>query len=66
MDEITTKQAAEKLGVGIRWIQALIADGRLPARKLGRDYVINEKDLRLVAGMKPGPKPKAAKKGKAQ
>jgi excisionase family DNA binding protein len=63
MNGLTTKQAAEKLGVGIRWIQALITDGRLPARKIGRDYIINEKDLKLVEGMKPGPKPKAKKKG---
>jgi len=64
MDELTTKQAAEKLGVGIRWIQVLIKDGRLPARKIGRDYLIKEKDLKLVEGMKPGPKP--AKKGKVK
>ena len=66
MDELTTKQAAEKLGVSMRWVQALIADKRLPARKIGRDYLIDEKDLKLVEGMKPGPKPKAAKKGKAK
>ena len=67
MDELTTKQAAEKLGVSMRWVQALIANGRLPARKIGRDYLIIEKDLKLVANMKPGPKAKKqSEKGKTK
>lgn len=48
----------------MRWVQALIKDGRLPAEKVGRDYFIKEKDISLVEGMKPGPKPKASKKSK--
>jgi excisionase family DNA binding protein len=55
---LTTKEAAEKLGVTMRWVQALIKDRRLPAEKVGRDYFISEADLRLVSGLKPGPKPK--------
>jgi excisionase family DNA binding protein len=62
MNELTTKEAAERLGVGMRWVQALITSGRLPARKVGRDYLINEKDLKLVEGLKPGPKPQKKKR----
>ena len=46
--ELTTQEAAEKLGVGIRQIQTLIKQGRLPATKRGRDWFINENDLELV------------------
>jgi excisionase family DNA binding protein len=38
----------EKLGVHITRVQVLIQQGRLPAQKVGRNYVINEDDLRLV------------------
>jgi excisionase family DNA binding protein len=43
-----------RLGVTIQRVQAMIRDGRLPASKLGRDYVIKEQDLKLVANRKPG------------
>ncbi len=62
MNELTTREVAAKLGVGVRWVQALIKSGRLPARKIGRDYVVNEKDLKFVADMKPGPKPTVSRK----
>lgn len=60
MNLLTTKEAAERLGITVARIHALIRDERLPAEKLGRDYVIKEKDLKLVADRKPGrpPKPK--------
>ncbi len=54
MDFLTTKQAAEKLGITPRRVQALIEAGRLPAQKFGRDYMIREKDLRLVKERKVG------------
>ncbi len=46
--ELTTTEAAERLKVGIRQVQKLIKDGRLPARKRGRDWFIKEEDLELV------------------
>ena len=61
MDFLTTKQVAERLGVTIRRIQALVTSGRLPAQKFGRDYMINEKDLKLVKDRKVGRPPKAKK-----
>jgi len=57
MKLITTNDAAERLGVTVQRIHALIKDGRLPAERLGRDYVINEEDLALVAERKPGRPP---------
>lgn len=46
--DLTTKEAAEKLGVSVRQIQTLISQKRLPAEKRGRDWFIKEKDLELV------------------
>jgi len=54
MKLITTNDAAERLGVTVQRVHALIRDGRLPAERLGRDYVIKEEDLALVADRKPG------------
>ncbi len=54
MKLISSAEAAKKLGVHITRVQVLIREGRLPARLVGRTYVIEESDLRLVAGRKPG------------
>jgi excisionase family DNA binding protein len=61
MDFLTTKQAAERLGITPRRVQALVTAGRLPAQKFGRDYMIREKDLKLVEIRKVG-RPKKADK----
>jgi excisionase family DNA binding protein len=58
---ISTKQAAAKLGVSVLRVQQLIWKERLPAQKIGRDYVINEEDLKLVEDRKPG-RPAKSKK----
>lgn len=60
MGLLTTKEASEKLGVSVRRVQAMINDGRLKAQKLGRDYVIDEKDLETVKDRKVG-RPKQKK-----
>jgi excisionase family DNA binding protein len=54
MSEVTTKEAAERLGVTVTRVQQLIHAGRLPAEKKGRDYFIKEEDLKLVEDRKPG------------
>jgi excisionase family DNA binding protein len=54
MNLLTTKEVSARLGVTIQRVQAMIRDGRLPASKFGRDYVIKEQDLKLVADRKPG------------
>lgn len=67
MKIINTKQAAEILKVDQSRIRQLILRGKLPAQKIGRDWAILEKDLKLVAvrplGRPPGKKSrKRAKK----
>jgi excisionase family DNA binding protein len=71
---LTSKEAAERLGVTAGRIRQMVVDGQLPAEKFGRDLVIKESDLSLVADRKPGrppkaeaasPKPQAVKKGRA-
>lgn len=51
---LTTQEAADRLGISRRRINDFINEGRLPAQKIGRDYLINEKDLKLVEERKPG------------
>lgn len=55
---LTTKDAAELLGVTVTRVQAMIKAERLPAEKMGRDYFIKEVDLKLVVDRKPGRPPK--------
>jgi len=54
MKLLSTPQVAKRLGVTIARVQALIWAGRLPAQKVGRDYVIRDEDLKLVKDRKPG------------
>jgi excisionase family DNA binding protein len=64
MKLLSTKEAAEKLGVSLRRVQQMITEKTLPAERVGRDYVIQEKDLENVTVHgKPGrpPKEKATK-----
>ena len=60
---LTTREAAEILGVTVGRVQQLVAEGRLPSVKVGRDRFILESDLGLVSGRKTGrpPKPKQEK-----
>ena len=51
---LTTKEVAERLGVTPKRVNQLISEGRLPARRIGRDYFIQERDLRLVKDRKVG------------
>lgn len=51
---LTTAEAAQRLGVSPRRVRALITEERLRAEKKGRDYLINESDLKLVKDRKPG------------
>lgn len=51
---IGTKEAAKRLHVSVRRIQALISAGRLPAEKIGNSFAIKESDLTLLNGRKNG------------
>lgn len=67
MGLLSTEQAAALLGISKRRVQGLIIEGILPAQKVGRDYVIDEKNLKLAearnpVGRPPKPKGKGAKK----
>lgn len=42
---MTTKEAAALLGISPRRVQALIKSGRLPAKRIGRDWHIKPKDV---------------------
>jgi len=45
---LTTTQTAKRLGLSVQRVRALIKEGKLPAEKVGRDWVIREKDLKRV------------------
>ena len=51
---LTCKEAAKRLNINSSRVRQLILAGRLPATKFGRDWVIQEKDLALVAIRKHG------------
>jgi excisionase family DNA binding protein len=51
---LTTKQAADRLGVTESRVRQLILDGHLPAQKFGRSHVIREADLKSVEDRKLG------------
>ncbi|MDQ3323861.1 MAG: helix-turn-helix domain-containing protein [Acidobacteriota bacterium] len=61
MKILSTAEAAEKLKISAIRVRQLIQEGRLPAQKVGRDYVIQESDLKLVNERRNGrPKKEAA------
>jgi excisionase family DNA binding protein len=51
---LTTSEVAERLNVSVRRVRALIEAGRLPSKQFGRDHLIKESDLKLVADRRPG------------
>jgi excisionase family DNA binding protein len=66
MGLISSAEAARRLGVHITRVQVLIREGRLPAQKIGRTYVVNEDDLKLVEDRKPGRPPNSSTAGSAK
>ena len=59
---ITTKEAAQILNVSEGRIRQLVADGRLPAIKVGQTNLVKESDLELVRERKRTGRPPKAKK----
>lgn len=51
---LTTAEAARALKIGKRRLRELIQAGRLRARKHGRDWMIDPKDLEAVRVRRPG------------
>ena len=67
MDEfLTTKEAAERLGLTLRAVQKMIEAGRLEATKVGRDYIIRANALDKIEVSDAGRPPKAAQKKRKQ
>ena len=65
MKLLNTKDAGQILGISAIRVRDLINAGRLPAQKIGRDYLIDEKDLELVRKRKVGrPKNKTVEENK--
>ena len=56
MAVLGTKEAAERLHVSVRRVQEMIKQKIIPAKKVGRDWVIEQADLQRVAAMhrRPG------------
>jgi excisionase family DNA binding protein len=52
---LTTKQVAEILGISRRGVHSLIRRGRLPAEKIGRDWVIRSNKLKEYQKTRRGP-----------
>lgn len=51
---ITTTEAAKRLNISLRRVQAMITSGRLKAQKVGRDWLIKATDLEAVKSRKTG------------
>lgn len=51
---MTTKEAAEELGMSRSGVIEMIRRGDLPAEKFGRDYRINADDLKAVQEQEGG------------
>ncbi len=49
-DELTPREVARELGVTVRTVQRWIADGRLPARRVGARVRVSRSSLPAVAG----------------
>ncbi len=54
MEQLTTKQASEILGVSRRRVIAMIEQGKLKAKKFSNVYVILQNDLEAVKNRKNG------------
>jgi len=54
MKLLSANDAAKILGVHHSRVRVLIREGRLPAQKIGRTWVIQEKDLKKLKILKRG------------
>jgi excisionase family DNA binding protein len=47
-DNISTREAAVMLGVGPRMVRVLLADGRLPGRRVGGRWLVSRKSVMVL------------------
>ncbi|CAN5129326.1 hypothetical protein BH18ACI2_BH18ACI2_07670 [soil metagenome] len=57
---LTTAEAADRLGLTVRAVQKMIENGRLEARKVGRDYLIDPGALGSIPKQAAGRPPKSS------
>ena len=55
MTELTTPQAAERLGVTLDWVNKLIKSGNLSARMIGRDWLVDAESVANYQANRRGP-----------
>lgn len=57
---ITTREAAEIIGVSIKQVSYLLINSRIKGKKFGRFWMVNKQSAEEYAALerKPGPKPK--------
>jgi excisionase family DNA binding protein len=60
-DLLSTAEVAEQLGVTRQRVLELITESRLPARKVGRSYIVRAADVAALEIGAPGRPPNAAK-----
>ena len=58
IDLLTTQEAADKLNVSRKTVQALIASKQLPAMRAGRDWLIAASDIEKVRVRRPVGRPR--------
>ena len=56
-ETLTPREVADELGVTVRTVQRWVADGRLPARRVGGRVHVSRSSLSLVADASPRPGP---------
>jgi excisionase family DNA binding protein len=62
--ELTTEEVAERLGLRVETVQNLIRLGRLPARKVGRQWMVAPRDVEAYRQQRLGRKGWAVRKGR--
>jgi len=63
MTLLNTKEAAVKLNVSPIRVRQLIQEEKLKAKRIGRDYIIEEKDLATVQTYGKAGRPKKSESG---
>ncbi|HML21872.1 MAG TPA: helix-turn-helix domain-containing protein [Aggregatilinea sp.] len=58
---LTTKQAAEELGITLRAVQQAITRGTLKAEKMGRDWFIRKSEIEAYRAASLGKRGRPAK-----
>lgn len=62
MNQLTTEEAAQALGITPSRVRQMIRAGQLPATRFGKAHLIYEKDLALVQERPVGRPPNSGKK----